>query len=186
MFKANIKELQKEIKKMGKEEYLKQRKANRKGATTAFNESYKEIKKMFSQTKKFGDTEKNPSFAKRVRKKLKERPNKVGFEIDASTKSINLSELMQGPVEPVPQKGIKIKARRPLKLKIGKKVIRDDRKRFVARMKTGNNYKGVFTRKGDKYKNASVKSFADRLEEPKTHKRISEKSLNEMMKIMST
>ena len=110
MLKANIKELQKEIKKMGKQEYLKQRKANRKGASTAFNESYKELKNIFSQMKKFGDTEKNPSFGSRVKKKLRERPNKIGFEIDASTKSINLSELMYGPVVPVPQKGIKVKA----------------------------------------------------------------------------
>ena len=184
MLKANIKELQKEIKKMGKQEYLKQRKANRKGAATAFNESYKELKNTFSQMKKFGDTEKNPSFGSRVKKKLRERPNKIGFEIDASTKSINLSELMYGPVVPVPQKGIKVKARKPLKLKIGKRVLKDHRKRFVARMKAGNNYIGVFTRKGEKYKNASVKSFATRLEDPETNKKISEKVLIEMMKVM--
>ena len=184
VFRANIKELQKEIKKMGKQEYLKQRKANRKGASTAFNESFKEIRKLFSQTKKFGDTEKNPSFAARVRKKVTERPNNIGFEISASTKSINLSELMQGPVVPVPQKGIKVKARRPLKLKIGKRVVRDKRKRFVATMKTGNRYKGVYTRKANKYRNSSVKSFADRLGDKSTNSRITDKILKNMHDVM--
>ena len=177
MFKANIKEIKKQIDKMGKEEYLKQKRANRKGASTAYNESFSHLRNTMSQMRKFSSTEKNPSFSSRVNKKVKEMPGKVGFEITATTKNINISELVQGRAVPAKQKGVKVKNRKPLKLKIGKKIVKDKRRRFI-----GPSKSSVFIRRPGHFERSTMRSVARRLMSKKVESKITEKIVSQILK----
>ena len=187
ILKANIKELQKEIKKMGKEEYLKQRKVNRKGATAAYNEAFKQVKKTFSNMKKNADTGATKGFKKRGFKRLRERPGKVGFEILANKKKINLIELVDGPPQPTQVKGIAKLARDRVRFKINKQRITGTKNLFIAKKRTTKDYyTGVFfKKKGKPYPiSASAESQAERLERPENQKKISEISLDAMIKAL--
>ena len=185
MLKANIKELQKEIKKMGKQEYLKQRKINRKGATAAYNEAFKQVKKTFSNIKKNADTGATKGFKKRVFKRLRERPGKVGFELLAKQDRINLIELVDGPPKPTKVKGIAKYARDRVWFRIRNKKVRGNREFFIAKKRTKTGYyTGVFFKKPDNPWpiSAGTASHSHRLERPEKQEAIAEKALTAMGK----
>ena len=182
VLKANIKELKREIEKLGKEEYLRQRKVNRKGATAAYNEAFRQVKHSFTNMKKHADSGATKGFKRRVFKRLRERPGSVGFEILAKKQRINLIELVDGAVVPTEVLGIAKHARDRVKFKIKRKRITGTKNLFIAKRRNSSRPGVYYKKKGKSYPiSASVDSHADRLERSEIHRRVSEITLKKMM-----
>lgn len=191
VFKANVKEIQKEISKMGKQNYLTQRKANRRAATASYNEAFRQVKKTFSKMKKNVDSNNavTKAFKKRVFKKLKERPGKVGFDISADKKPINLIELLDSLPVPTRVKGVRRSERDRVRLRIGKKKIKADKKYFITNKRTNKNsgsyFTGVFFKKPGKSFpiSGSTKSLANTLTKREVYDAMLQQSIASAAKI---
>ena len=182
VLKANIKELQREIEKMGKKEYLRQRKVNRKGATAAYNEAFRQVKYSFTNMKKHADSGATKGFKRRVFKRLRERPGNVGFEILARKERINLIELVDGSIVPTEVSGIAKHARERVKFKIKRKRITGTKNLFIAKRRDRKGPGVYYKKKGRPYPiSATTDSHAARLERPAIHRRVSEITLNKML-----
>lgn len=191
VFKANIKAIQKDIKRMGKQMYLNQRKANRRSATAAYNESFRQVKKTFGKMKKNVDSNHavTKAFKKRVFRRLKEKPGNVGFEIAASKNRINLIELLDTLPVPTRVKGVRRSERDRVRLRIGRKKIKADKKYFIANKRTnrstGSYYTGVFFKKpGKEFPiSASRNSLANTLSKRDVYDSILQQSISAAAKI---